>query len=213
MFVIVIIHFNFAAITEMKRAYPQHTLEKAIHCATRAVIRMELQKTDPIEDYWKALNEQVQIDSLIGEAKQYYCEILTEVLGIENTEDKWKNEWVTFVQQSAKTTDINGIAYQNLYFPILQADLKVWLDQLLSGIQNQKKELKKIQRNGLSPVEGNKVIMEWLDIQQDFRECVVLCVALRAMNCPNAKLWDEAQRVGEFFWQGQMDYDNNEYYK
>ena len=87
---------KFAITSEMKRAYPQHTLEKAIHCATRAVIRMELQKTDPIEDYWKALNEQVQIDSLIGEAKQYYCEILTEVLGIENTEDKWKNEWVTF---------------------------------------------------------------------------------------------------------------------
>ena len=203
---------KFAITSEMKRAYPQHTLEKAIHCATRAVIRMELQKTDPIEDYWKALNEQVQIDSLIGEAKKYYCEILTEVLGIENTEDKWKNEWVTFVQQSAKTTDINGIAYQNLYFPILQADLQVWLNQLLDAIKQQKESLKLIERQSSSPAEGNRAIMEWLDIQQDIRECVVLCVALRAMNCPNAKLWDEAQRIGEFFWQGQLAYDN-EYYK
>jgi hypothetical protein len=193
--------------------YPNHTLEKSLHAATRAVIRMEIRQHNPIEDYWKALNEQVQIDSLIGEAKQYYCEILTEVLGIEDTETKWKNDWATFVQMSAKTTDINGVAYQNLYFPILQADLAVWLTQLLSGIKNQKDNLKIIERHSSSPAEGNKAIMEWLDIQQDFRECVVLCVALRAMNCPNASLWDEAERIGQFYWQGLLGYERNNYYK
>lgn len=204
---------RFVPFTEMKTiVYPTHPLEKALHCATRAVIRMELQKAQPIEDYWKALEEQVKIDSLIGEAKQYYCQILTEVLGYENTEDKWKNEWTTFVQMSANTTNIDGIAYQNLYFPILQADLQVWLTQLLTGIQNQKEELKNIQRNGLSPAEGNKVMMEWLDIQQDFKDCVVLCVALRSMNCPKASLWDEAQRIGEIFWHGLIDFERD-YYK
>lgn len=197
----------------MKRAYPQHTLEKSIHCATRAIIRMELQKTDPIEDSMKATLEQANIDGLISEAKQHYCEILTEVLGVENPEPQWKNEWTTFVQMSAKTTTINGIAYQNLYFPILQSQLKQWLDQLIEGIGKQKLELKLIERTGASPKEGSKMIAEWLDMQQDFRECVVLCVALRAMNCPNASLWDEAQRIGEFYWQGLMDYDNQNYYK
>ena len=193
--------------------YPSHTLEKALHCATRAVIRMEIRQHDPIEDSMKATLEQANIDALISEAKQHYCEILTEVLGIENTEDKWKNEWVTFIQQSAKTTDINGVAYQNLYFPILQADLQVWLTQLLTGIEKQKKDLKIIERNSSSPAVGNKELMEWLDIQQDFRECVVLCVALRSMNRPNASLWEEAQRLGEFYWQGLMGYEKQNYYK
>lgn len=197
----------------MKRAYPQHTLEKAIHCATRAVIRMELQKSDPIEDSMKATLEQANIDALIGEAKQHYCEILTEVLGIESPDGQWQNEWTTFIQMSAKTTTIDGVAYQNLYFPVLQLQLKQWLDQLLKGIEKQKADLKIIDRMGCSPSEGSKMIAEWLDMQQDFRECVVLCVALRAMNCPNASLWDEAQRIGEFYWQGLMDYENQEYYK
>ena len=193
--------------------YPSHPLEKALNCATRAVIRMEMQKAQPIEDSVKASLEQANIDAFISEAKKHYCEILTEVLGIENTEDKWKNEWATFIQQSAKTTTLNGIAYQNLYFGILQQDLKLWLDQLLEGIKKQKADLKIIDRMGCSPSEGSKMIAEWLDMQQDFRECVVLCVALRAMNCPNASPWDEAQRIGEFYWQGLMDYDNQEYYK
>jgi hypothetical protein len=161
----------------------------------------------------KAELEQSNIDAFIGEAKKHYCEILTEVLGIENTEPQWKNEWATFVQMSAKTTTIDGIAYQNLYFPILQAQLKQWLDQLLEGIGKQKKDLKMIERTGASPKEGSRMIAEWLDMQQDFRECVVLCVALRAMNCPNASLWDEAQRIGEFYWQGLMDYEKQNYYK
>jgi hypothetical protein len=193
--------------------YPKHTLEKAIHAATRAVIRMEIRQADPIEDSMKATLEQANIDALISEAKQHYSEICTEVLGIENPEPQWKNEWATFVQMSAGTTTINGIAYQNLYFPILQARLKQWLDQLLEGIGKQKKDLKIIERTGASPQEGSRMIAEWLDMQQDFRECVVLCVALRAMNCPNASLWDEAQRIGEFYWQGLMDYENQEYYK
>lgn len=208
------IHIRFAVITEMKTlTYPNHTLEKAIHAATRAVIRMEIRQADPIEDSMKATLEQANIDALISEAKQHYCEILTEVLGIENPEPQWKNEWATFIQMSAKTTTIDGIAYQNLYFPVLQLQLKQWLDQLLLSIKKQKADLKIIERTGASPKEGSKMIAEWLDIQQDFRECVVLCVALRAMNCPNASLWDEAQRIGEFYWQGLMDYENQQYYK
>ena len=215
MFAIIEIGFMFAiTFTEMKSlTYPSHKLEKAIHAATRAVIRMELQKAQPIEDSIKASLEQANIDALISEAKQHYCEILTEVLGIENTEPQWQNEWTTFIQMSAKTTTIDGVAYQNLYFPLLQSDLKRWLDQLLTGIEKQKKDLKIIDRMGVSPSEGSKMISEWLDMQQDYRECVVLCVALRAMNCPNASLWEEAQRIGEFYWQGLMDYDNQRYYK
>lgn len=85
------IHIRFAVITEMKTlTYPNHTLEKAIHAATRAVIRMEIRQADPIEDSMKATLEQANIDALISEAKQHYCEILTEVLGIENPEPQWK---------------------------------------------------------------------------------------------------------------------------
>jgi len=129
------------------------------------------------------------------------------VLGIESPDGQWQNEWTTFIQMSAKTTTINGVAYQNLYFPVLQLQLKQWLDQLLKGIEKQKADLKIIDRMGCSPSEGSKMIAEWLDMQQDFRECVVLCVALRAMNCPNASLWDEAQRIGELYWQGLIDHD------
>jgi hypothetical protein len=208
------IHIRFAVNTEMKTlTYPQHTLEKAIHAATRAVIRMEIRQADPIEDSMKATLEQANIDALISEAKEHYCEILTEVLGIDNPEPQWKNEWTTFIQMSAKTTTIDGVAYQNLYFPVLQLQLKQWLDQLLESIKKQKSDLKIIERTGASPKEGSRMIAEWLDMQQDFRECVVLCVALRAMNCPNASLWDEAQRIGEFYWQGLMDYEKQNYYK
>ncbi len=193
--------------------YPSHTLEKSIYAATRAVIRMEMQKAQPVEDSVKASLEQANIDALIGEAKQHYCQILTEVLGIESPDGQWQNEWTTFIQMSAKTTTINGVAYQNLYFPVLQLQLKQWLDQLLKGIEKQKADLKIIERTGCSPSEGSKMIAEWLDMQQDFRECVVLCVTLRAMNCPNASPWEEAQRIGEFYWQGLMDYENQNYYK
>jgi hypothetical protein len=140
------IHIRFAVITEMKTiTYPNHTLEKAIHFATRAIIRMDIRQADPIEDSMKATLEQANIDGLISEAKKHYCEILTEVLGVENPEPQWKNEWATFVQMSAKTTNIDGVAYQNLYFPILQSQLKQWLDQLLEGIQRQRLELKLIE--------------------------------------------------------------------
>lgn len=206
---------KFAITSEMKNTYPCHPLEKAINAATRAVIRMEISQHNPIEDSKMAALEQKKIEALIAEAKQYYIEIVTEVLDydVDYAQMKWNSEWTTFVQMSASATTINGIAYPNLYFPILQADLQVWLDQLLSAIKNQKDNLKLIERQSSSPAEGNRAIMEWLDIQQDIRECVVLCIALRAMNTPNAKLWDESQRIGEFFWQGQMGYDNNEYYK
>lgn len=193
--------------------YPSHKLEKAIYAATRAVIRMEMQNAQPIEDSMKASLEQASIDAFISEAKQHYCEILTEVLGIESPDGQWQNEWATFIQNSSKSTTINDVAYQNLYFPILQSQLKQWLDQLLYGIEKQKLELKLIERTGCSPSEGSKMIAEWLDMQQDFRECVVLCVALRAMNCPNASPWDEAERIGEFYWQGLMDYEYQNYYK
>lgn len=213
MFAIIQIGFMFAITITQKMSYPSHKLEKSIHAATRAVIRMEMNQAQPIEDSMKAALEQTNIDALIAEAKQHYCEILTEVLGIENPEPQWKNEWTTFIQMSSKTTTINGVAYQNLYFPVLQAQLKQWLDQLLTGIEKQKKDLKMIERMGVSPKEGSRMIAEWLDMQQDFRECVVLCVALRAMNCPNASLWEQAQRIGEFYWQGLMDYENQQYYK
>lgn len=192
--------------------YPSHILEKSLYAATRAVIRMEMQKAQPIEDSTKAAIEQASIDAYIAEAKQYYCEIIKEVLEIPNPESTWETEWPTFIANSAKTTTINGIAYQNLYFPILQADLKRWLDQLLYGIEKQKLELKLIERTGYSPSEGNKIIGQWLDTQQEFREAIVLCVSLRAMNCPNASPWQEAQRIGEFYWQGLLDYQQD-YYK
>jgi hypothetical protein len=198
---------------KMNKAYPKHTLEKAIHCATRAVIRIELQKTQPIEDAFCAELEQSNIDAIIREAKQHYCEILTEVLGIENPEKQWENEWATFKQNSSKCTEIDGTSYQNLFFPILRLNLQQWLSQLLSGIEKQKKDLKIIERQGVSPAEGSRMIAEWLDIQQDFRECVVLCVALLCVNRPNAELWDAAQRVGEFYWQGLINYETADYYK
>jgi hypothetical protein len=90
--------------------------------------------------------------------------------------------------------------------------LKQWLTQLLTGIEKQKKDLKIIERQGVSPAEGSRMISEWLDMQQDFRECVVLCVSLLSVNAPNAELWEQAQRVGEFYWQGLMDY-GSDYYK
>ena len=205
--------FYVCIIKSQKMKYPTHPLEKAIHLATRAVVRMELQKADPIEDSLKAQLEQSNIDGLIKEAKGHYLGIISEVLGVENGEKQWENEWVTFVQNSAKCTEINGISYQNLYFPYLRVQLKQWLNQLLTGIEKQKKDLKIIERQGASPAEGSRMISEWLDMQQDFRECIVLCVALRAMNSPKASLWEEAQRVGEFYWQGLMDYEQQNYYK
>jgi hypothetical protein len=92
-------------------------------------------------------------------------------------------------------------------------NLQQWLNQLLTGIEKQRKDLKIIERQGVSPAEGSRMIAEWLDIQQDFRECVVLCVALLSVNAANAVLWDEAQRVGEFYWQGIINHETANYYK
>lgn len=193
--------------------YPHHPLEKAIYAATRAVVRMEMQKAQPIEDSLKSELEQTTIDAFILEAKEHYFDIVKNVLGIENAEGQWQNEWTTFIQNSSKCTEINGTPYQNLYFPILRSQLKQWLNQLLTGIQKQKKDLKTIERQGLSPKEGSKQIAEWLDIQQDYREAVILCVALMQVNSPNGEFWENAQRVGEFYWNGLIDYEKAEYYK
>lgn len=204
--------FYVCIIKSQKMKYPTHPLEKAIHCATRAVIRMELRTANPHDDSMKAHLEQQGIDALIAEAKGHYLGIISEVLGVEDGEKQWQNDWSTFVQNSAKCTEINGISYQNLYFPYLRGQLKQWLTQLLTGIEKQKKDLKIIERQGVSPAEGSRMISEWLDMQQDFRECVVLCVSLLSVNAPNAELWEQAQRVGEFYWQGLMDY-GSDYYK